>query len=126
MNGLKNYRFCAGAMLWFVLIMYLSFANLNKTIGAPMIPFQDKIGHFVIYAIFTYLLGFAFLKELHLQRFLVWATGISMLVGLGVEIGQHYGPSYREGSVGDLIFNILGTVTCVIYVSFFLPKKVSL
>jgi len=125
MNGLKKYRFRAGAALWFALNMYLSFADLNKTIGAPMIPFQDKVGHFVIYAIFTYLLGFAFLKELHLQRYLVWATGISILVGLGVEIGQHYGPSYREGSIGDLIFNILGTVTCVIYISCFRAKKVS-
>jgi len=125
MNGLKKYRFRAGAALWFALNMYLSFADLNKTIGAPMIPFQDKVGHFVIYAIFTYLLGFAFLKELHLQRYLVWATGISILVGLGVEIGQHYGPSYREGSIGDLIFNILGAVTCVIYISYFRTKKVS-
>ena len=72
--------------------------------------FDDKIGHFLFYAIFcmTWFLSFHFLK---IKRSLFAATAFSILFGLIIELLQGEVSYYRTTDVYDFLANTLGTLT---------------
>ena len=77
--------------------------NLNR-------GFDDKIGHFLFYAIFcmTWFLSFHSLK---IKRSLFAATAFSILFGLIIELLQGEVSYYRTTDVYDFLANTLGTLT---------------
>ena len=72
--------------------------------------FDDKIGHFLFYAIFcmTWFLSFHSLK---IKRSLFAATAFSILFGLIIELLQGEVSYYRTTDVYDFLANTLGTLT---------------
>ena len=72
--------------------------------------FDDKIGHFLFYAIFcrTWFLSFHSLK---IKRSLFAATAFSILFGLTIELLQGEVSYYRTTDVYDFLANTLGTLT---------------
>ena len=72
--------------------------------------FDDKIGHFLFYAILcmTWFLSFHSLK---IKRSLFAATAFSILYGLIIELLQGEVSYYRTTDVYDFLANTLGTLT---------------
>ena len=72
--------------------------------------FDDKIGHFLFYAILcmTWFLSFHSLK---IKRSLFAATAFSILFGLIIELLQGEVSYYRTTDVYDFLANTLGTLT---------------
>jgi VanZ family protein len=72
--------------------------------------FDDKIGHFLFYAIFcmTWFLSFHSLK---IKRSLFAATAFSILFGLIIELLQGEVSYYRTTDVYDFLANTLVTLT---------------
>ncbi|MBV1910505.1 MAG: VanZ family protein [Kangiellaceae bacterium] len=73
----------------------------------PTFSNVDKVYHFIGFAAFAGFLVLAF------PKFKAWlAICISILLGIAIEIAQHYIP-HRGASFGDLSADILGAVVAV-------------
>lgn len=83
--------------------------------------FDDKIGHFLFYAIFcmTWFLSF---HSLEIKRSLFVATAFSILFGLTIELLQGEVSYYRTTDVYDFLANTLGTLTMATFIQ--LKKEV--
>ena len=99
------------AILWGVLIAVLSLipggpGNL-QFLGIPHI---DKIGHFGMYAVWTFLFVLALSKESSASdRKTMWITIlIGTLTGIILEIGQYYMKLGRMFEIMDMVANMLG------------------
>lgn len=74
------------------------------------IPHFDKIGHFGMYAIWAFLMYYAFAG--HSGRSLRNAFLISMVIcgltGVGLEFGQYYFATDRYFEIEDMLANAIG------------------
>ncbi len=61
---MKKHFWKLSAFLWMCIILYLSFFTAVDPGGLPMFENQDKVGHFIFYAIFTSILIKTFSVEL--------------------------------------------------------------
>ena len=78
--------------------------------------FDDKIGHFLFYAIFC-MLWFLSFHSLKIKRSLFAATTFSILFGLIIELLQGVVSDHRTSDVYDFLANTMGalTMTTLIY-----------
>lgn len=74
--------------------------------GPAGVPFLDKITHFLIYALLSFMVANRMLlrKENHVSQI---AFFYAFIVGLCIEIVQIFIP-YRSFQIGDIISNSLG------------------
>ncbi len=97
------------ALIILSLVRLKDLPNLNT-------GFDDKIGHFLFYAIFCMLwfLSFHFLK---IKRSLFAAAAFSILFGLIIELLQSVVSIYRTTDIYDFLANTMGvlTMTTLIY-----------
>jgi hypothetical protein len=64
---MKNYFWLVCSLVWAGLIVYLGFSN-PKSVGIePWFKYQDKLGHFILYAVLSMLLIKTFSKEIVIQ-----------------------------------------------------------
>ena len=108
---MKKHFWKLSAILWMCIILYLSFFTIVDPGGLPIFENQDKVGHFVFYAILTGILIKTFTNELIKNRPIVIASVFAFCFGAVVEILQHFLTEDRFGSIWDLIFNTLGILT---------------
>lgn len=99
--------------LFILLIIVLADRGQLGILGwLNLIPFGDKIGHFVLYGILTLLLDLALFRSLpHLDRRLLSlriAFILALLIGLE-ELSQLYFPK-RSFDLVDLAFSYLGVI----------------
>ena len=76
------------------------------------IPFGDKIGHFVLYGILTFLVDLALFRSLPLlnRRLLVLRVALILALLIGLEeFSQQYFPN-RSFDLVDLAFSYLGVI----------------
>ncbi len=85
---------------------------------------QDKVIHFVIYGIHTFLCLLTLSVKISLLKSIqyFWALVFSVSYGIFNEIYQYFIPD-REFSFGDIVANSLGVITLLILVYFFQNKK---
>ncbi len=84
-------------------VTYVSLSQVSSV--TPDIEHSDKLGHFILYGIFTLLAFRAFRTK---QVFLIICIGIVAYSGL-MEIGQSFVPN-RSMSFHDLIANSAGVI----------------
>ena len=77
------------------------------------IKHQDKIFHFVAYAVLCFLFFLSFYK-LALNKNLLYAALLAFTFGIIIEIFQSITAYSRESDVKDLFANTLGILTMVI------------
>lgn len=110
------------AILWAILIFVLSTmpgVQLPKTIIAP-----DKLGHFVVYAVFNWLAlkGLASGDNLSTRKALI-ATFVVTVYGIAMEFIQWAFFPGRFFEVWDMVANFTGAVLGYIAFNFYFTKK---
>jgi len=78
---------------------------------------QDKVIHFFTYAIHAFLCLAALSDKILLLKFIHYPLSLIFSISYSIfnEIYQYFVPE-REFSIGDIIANILGIITCLILV----------
>ena len=84
----------------------------------------DKIGHFGIYGIFTFLLllGFIFPTSKWKEKGVQIALSISIFYGIGMEVIQYAFFPGRYFEYLDIIANIIGSFTGLLFFNFLIKK----
>ncbi len=101
------------AIAWGAVILYLSLLPGGTGIMIFWgIPHFDKIGHFGMYAVWTFLMacGFAGHDFFSNRRLIVWTTVIGLVVGVGLEFGQKWMHQGRSFEIADMVANTLGVI----------------
>ncbi len=114
------------SIIWALLILYLSsVTGLNLPESLLDIFSIDKIGHFGIYGIFTVLLlyGFHQASSIWKKKGVYWAMIISILYGIGMEVMQYTFFPGRYFENLDIIANIIGSFTGLLFYKFFNEKS---
>lgn len=107
---------------WALIIIILSVMPTNELNSQMLsiVPYEDKILHFVFYGIFSFLLIRALLiyyKNSRPSWLLALATFIIIfLFGMTLEIIQDKFTSYRQGDVLDMVFNLGGCLFAILLV----------
>lgn len=84
--------------------------------------FDDKIGHFGAYFIFT-LMVLNYLKSLHVESALFYAFIIAVFYGFLIELLQKYLTTGREYDIYDALANGFGAVIAVLFISTYRKLK---
>lgn len=100
-------------VLWGLVILVLSLMPGGK--GNMMlfgIPHFDKVGHFGMYAIWTFLFFRAFSSNpgMPFQRSLWISVMIGTLTGAVLEFGQYFMGNGRSFELADMVANALGGI----------------
>ena len=111
MQQKSRIKFTVAAVLWFVICNYLLFAPPGEISEDSFlnIPGMDKVVHFVLFAILTYLSLRAF-KERSVKVKPVIIVCIFVVYAITTEVIQGY-LSYRSSDSVDVLFNCLGIIT---------------
>jgi VanZ family protein len=119
---MKNYFWLVCSLVWAGLIVYLSFSN-PKSVGIePWFKYQDKLGHFIFYAVLSMLLIKTFSKEIVIQNSMCSSALVALVFGVFIELGQHFFTHDREGDYMDALANGLGILLMVVLIKAY-PKR---
>ncbi|MFK8009026.1 MAG: VanZ family protein [Saprospiraceae bacterium] len=113
------------AILWSFLILYFSTkGKINLPESWWDLFSMDKIGHFGIYGIFTFLLlvGFIFPTSKWKEKGVQIALSISIFYGIGMEVIQYAFFPGRYFEYLDIIANIIGSFTGLLFFNFLMKK----
>ena len=108
-------------VLYAIILLVLSLASLR---GVPSLgtSFDDKIGHFGAYFIFT-LLIFNYCNSLKVKSALFYAFIIASSYGFIMELLQKLLTTGREFDLYDALANAFGAVLAVLFVTIFRKLK---
>ena len=113
---------------WMLLIVYsvlIFIFSSRPEVGVVQLFYgQDKVMHFVIYGIHTFLCLLTLCDKILLLKFIQYFLAMILSVSYGIfnEIYQYSIPE-REFSFGDILANSLGVITFLILVYIFQNKK---
>jgi VanZ family protein len=109
---------------WAIIIIILSVMPTDKIDGRVLsvVPYQDKIMHFIFYGIFSFLLLRALLVRFKKSKS-VWSLALVtfltiFIFGLSLEIIQAKFTSYRQGDLFDMVSNLVGCIFAILLVLF--------
>ncbi len=85
-----------------------------------IVPYEDKIMHFIFYGIFSFLLIRALIIYFKKSR-PAWLLAlitfiITLIFGMALEIIQTIFTSYRQGDIIDMLFNLAGCLFAILLV----------
>lgn len=119
---MKNYFWFVCSLVWAGLILYLSFFTpISEGGEEPWLENQDKLGHFIFYAVLSMFLIKTFSKEISIQYPMNSGALISLIFGVLLELGQHFFTNDRYGDFMDVLANGSGILLVVILIRIF-PK----
>ena len=120
---MKNYFWFVCSLTWAGLIVYLSFFNsiIDVDASEPWFENQDKLGHFIFYAVLSILLIKTFSEEISLENPVNIGALISLVFGVLIELGQHFFTNDRIGDLMDVVANGSGILLIVVLIRTF-PK----
>ena len=103
------------SVFYSIALIIVSLVRLNN-LPKLNTGFDDKIGHFLFYAIFC-MLWFLSFHSLKIKRSLFAAAAFSILFGLIIELLQGVVSDHRTSCVYDFLANTMGalTMTTLIY-----------
>jgi len=116
-------------IFWILLIVYsmviFIFSSRPEVGVAQLFYGQDKVMHFVIYGIHTFLCLLTLCDKILLLKFIQYFLALILSVSYGIfnEIYQYFIPE-REFSLGDILANSLGIITFLILVYIFQNKRI--
>jgi len=113
-GNLNMLLFKGTTVIWLLIILFLSFIPSNDLPEVNGIPNIDKIVHFSLYFIFTILSLFTSLKTKRMVDKKFIFAGI-FGIGLFVEVMQGILPLGRTFSVFDLLANVCGMLTGLLF-----------
>lgn len=110
-------------IIWLALICYGLFLPANDLPMKPFlkIPHFDKLVHFSLFFVLCLLLFRPF-KSLQLKQY-IWATLSSITLSALLELIQHRITSSRNSDIYDLIANITGILTSLLFYHFLISGR---
>lgn len=111
---MKNYFWLVCSLVWAGLIVYLGFSNPESVGIEPWFKYQDKLGHFILYAVLSMLLIKTFSNEIVIQNSMSNGALVALVFGVLIELGQHFFTHDREGDYMDALANGLGILLMVV------------
>ena len=123
MKQLQNktfYFYLISSIFWFILIVYLLIFYNSKSIDVPLNSF-DKIIHFILFFIQSYLITRTYFSIYHYNKSLKRIIIFLFIISCSLEILQIY-ISYRTFDFYDLFANIFGTLFGSIFAYFLVSK----
>jgi len=116
MEKLKKYKY---SILWAILMLLGCTLKLsNELPKEPLIPYQDKVIHFGIFAILSFIITYE--KRKADCKTLIICT----LFGILIEIIQSFLP-WRSFEVLDMVFDALGAGAGIIAAKWLISKRLS-
>ena len=106
----KKITIFSATILYTIVIAVLSLVNLGNNFPTLNTGFNDKIAHFLFYAIFC-LMWFLSFKSFDLKRSLLIALFFSILFGTVIELIQGIDSIGRTKDVFDFFANIMGAIS---------------
>ncbi len=100
----------SATILYTIVIAVLSLVNLGNNFPKLNTGFNDKIAHFLFYAIFC-LMWFLSFKSFDLKRSLLIALFFSILFGTVIELIQGLDSIGRTKDVFDFFANVMGAIS---------------
>lgn len=117
---MKNYFWLFLSVIWSGLILYLSFFNpISDNASNPWFENQDKVGHLLFYAVFSFILIKMFSLEIIVQNSVVLGATVAFIFGVLIEFSQHFFTLDRDGNFFDAFANGLGVLFQVILIKSF-------
>ena len=112
------------AILWTVVITFLSLATLDSSIGSEIkIPNKDKMVHFVFYFLFVVLWSFYVnFKTFNFKKVIVILV-IAISYGILMELIQGIFTTERTADVFDVFANSAGAIAGLITTKIYLQNK---
>lgn len=95
-------------VIWTLIILYLTMFPSDKIIEVKIFRY-DKIGHFLIFGGWTFLLGLLqliYFNKIQRPLYPIVVAGVGF--GALIEVGQYLLPYERYSSWGDIYANTLG------------------
>ena len=92
-------------------------------LGSSVIWSFDKIGHFLMFGSWTFLLGlYLYVSNSYtLNLFTIFFIGVSF--GIFVELLQFVMPFQRSADLFDIAFDSIGSLFGVLFLRFIIPEK---
>ena len=108
-----------------IYVVALTYGSLGNVSGVPKFgfSFDDKIYHFLAYAVLTFLL-FNFIRTTTVKNKVLLSVGIAVIYGIIIEILQSTVTDFRTPDYFDVIANTTGAVFMVFVLRF--KKKLKL
>lgn len=126
MRQLRNIKYSVLCALWFAEVVYallLLPPNINSK-PQLSIPGADKVAHFVLFAVLTFLLVKA-LKERSIQVKIPVIFTVLLFFAIATEVIQGYFLEHRTGDLWDLVADMLGVVVVLFLINFKKTKNES-
>ena len=100
---LDFYKKHTKTIIWSIIILILSFIRLPQNTAAELIPFADKIVHFILYLILGIIMAHEADNKLIAVIYII-------LLGMLIEIGQNELTTYRTGDYLDFLTDLVGGI----------------
>lgn len=116
-------------IFWSLVILFVSYFLVGKSLPETLFDFlkTDKVGHFVVYGAYSFLIMRAYLKNGQFGRKAVWIAIIwAGLYGTLMEILQYYVFPNRFLELNDVIANMFGVLVSLPIFYFYKNKFVHL
>ena len=119
---MNNYFWLFLSLVWFGLIIYISFFNpLIEDNAEPWFKQLDQHGHCVFYALLSLFLSKTFTQEIMTQNPLFSRAKVSLIFGFLIVLGQHFFTYDHYVTFLDVLANALGILLLVVMIYFY-PK----
>jgi VanZ family protein len=106
----KKTTIFSATVFYTIAVTVLSLVNLGNKLPKLNSGFDDKIAHFLLYAIFCLMWFFTF-KSLDLKRSLFIALCLSTLFGMAIELIQGLDFIDRTSDAYDFMANVIGAMS---------------
>ena len=106
----KKTTIFSATVFYTIAVTVLSLVNLGNKLQKLNSGFDDKIAHFLLYAIFCLMWFFTF-KSLDLKRSLFIALCLSILFGMAIELIQGLDFIGRTSDAYDFMANVMGAMS---------------
>ena len=105
-----------------LIMLFLTLVPMG-TLGSSAIWGYDKLGHFLLFAPWTFLFGaFLYVNNSHkLNLFTIFFVGVSF--GILIEVFQYLLPFQRSAELFDIAFDSLGCLAGVLTLKKILPES---
>jgi len=94
------------AILWTLVVTYLSLATFEDVSSDIEVPYKDKLAHFTFYMMFVVLWALFFKQSKYNYKILFAAIGY----GIVMEICQQLFTTTRSADIFDVIANTTGAI----------------
>ncbi|MDX1672497.1 MAG: VanZ family protein [Balneolaceae bacterium] len=92
-------------------------------LGSSKYWFVDKIGHTVLFGLWTFLIGLQSMVNTHKPRSLGLIFLVGLVFGIMIELFQYLLPVNRSADLWDMIFDAVGCLIAVASLRFLDPNR---